>query len=163
VKRLSCFLLLAFVAVFTLAPVVRAQNLPSGGQPMDIHERMHQMMAGATTVMELHEQMHQMHQMMTGMAMPMDMHEQMHQMMAGAMTPMDMHEQMHQMMTEMAMPMVLPDTGGTSGASLGLLTAIALIGLGLLSRFCCHGVALRPNIPNESRPNSLDQAATQAE
>jgi hypothetical protein len=58
---------LSFVATLVLAPTVRAQDLLSGAGPlpMEMHERMHQMMPEMPV--EMHERMHQMMAGMAGM------------------------------------------------------------------------------------------------
>jgi len=75
-----------------------------------------------------------------------EMHDKMHEMMDGTMTPMEMHDKMHQMMDG---TMLLPATGAPAGPVLVLLTALGLIGLGVLSRFGGRGVTRwygsRPN------------------
>ena len=107
-KRLQYVVMLAFVAMLTLTPAVRAEDLSDGGEPMG---------------MEMQE-----------------MHEMMHHMMDGTMTPMEMHAKMHGMMDK---TMLLPATGAPAGPVLVLVTALGLIGLGVLSRFGGQGVSRR--------------------
>jgi hypothetical protein len=140
--------MLAVVAMLTLTPAVRAEDLSDGGKPMgmqmqEMHQMMHQVMDGTMTPMEMHDKMHQM---MDGTAMSMEMHEMMHDMMDGTMTPMEMHEMMHDMMDG---TMLLPATGAPAGPVLVLLTALGLIGLGVLSRLGGQSVTIRyGNRPN---------------
>ena len=147
-KQLRYCVMLAFVAMLALAPMVRAEDLSDGEEPMHMkmHEMMHQMMDGTMTPMEMHDKMHQM---MDGMEMSMEMqemHQMMHQVMDGTMTPMEMHDKMHQMMDR---AMMMPATGASAGHVLVLLTALGLIGLGVLSRFGGHAVGMRyGNRPN---------------
>jgi hypothetical protein len=122
-----------------LAPAVRAEDLSDGEErmPKEMHEMMHQVMDGTMTSMEMHDKMHQM---MDGMAMSKEMHKMMHQVMDGTMTPMEMHDNMHQMMDG---AMMMPATGAPAGPVLVLLTALGLIGLGVLSRLGGHGMRIR--------------------
>jgi len=108
-----------------------------GMEMQEMHEMMHHMMDGTMTPMEMHDKMHGM---MDGMAMGMEMHEMMHHMMDETMTPMEMHDKMHGMMDK---TMLLPATGAPAGSVLVLVTALGLIGLGVLSRFGGQGLSRR--------------------
>jgi len=143
--------MLAVVAMLTLTPAVRAEDLSDGGKPMgmemqEMHQMMHHMMDGTMTSMEMHDKMHQIMDKMAMSKEMQDMHDLMHQVMDGTMTPMEMHDMMHDMMDG---TMMLPATGAPAGPVLVFLLALGLIGLGVLSRFGGQDVSRRyGNRPN---------------